>query len=212
MLDRYHCFQTTARRRRRIHLSRRRRIVGVWQKPKVRPPTEQVGGQLSHHSATLTPRTRRVSIRTRFRNRNPRRGGHTPLRPRTRGEAEAQKRQHPGRRHRTLCHVDLELEPPGDEACEGLPSHAVPPARFGHTRCSRPRSAQSGAPGVPARCQGRGARCSTSTGDSGPPCGVPSSVTLTRPPPRPRRSGTPRTSLSTRVSRTYWASRPIKRS
>ena len=47
-----------------------------------------------------------------------------------------------------------------------------------------------------------------STGDSGPPCGVPSSVTLTRPSSKTPAFRNARTSLSTRVSRTYWGEPP----
>ena len=32
--SRFHCFHSTARKRRRNHLSRSRNTVGVWQKPK----------------------------------------------------------------------------------------------------------------------------------------------------------------------------------
>src|SRR5713226_8655422 len=66
---RVHCFQTTARSRRRIHLSRRRRIVGVSQKPKyARHPSRYAASSFTIWRR-LTPRTRRVSFRTRARNR-----------------------------------------------------------------------------------------------------------------------------------------------
>ena len=67
---RVHCFQTTARSRRRIHLSRRRRIVGVSQKPKYARHPRRYAASSCTICWRLTPRTRRVSFRTRAFNRS----------------------------------------------------------------------------------------------------------------------------------------------
>ena len=87
-------------------------------KAEIRPPSEQVRGQLPHHVGEADASYPSGQHPNSLPKPDQRGGGHTPLRPRTGDEAEAQKRPHPGRRHRTLRHVDLELEPPGDEACD----------------------------------------------------------------------------------------------
>ena len=82
----------------------------------VRPPSEQIRGQLPHHLAKAHAPYPSCQHPDSLPEPNHRRGGQPPLRPGAARKAKAQKRPYPSRRHRALRRVDLELEPRGDEA------------------------------------------------------------------------------------------------
>ena len=63
-----------------------------------------------------------------------------------------------------------------------MPAPARPPPSTARTRCSRPRSGRSGARAVPAPGPDSSSRMLLRSGESGPPCGVPSVRGDTSPP------------------------------
>ena len=77
--------------------------------------------------------------------------------------------------------VHLETQPPLDEVHARSPSPAAPLVRCRRRCCNRPRNARSGARAERSSPSSSSSTMLLSNGESGPPCGTPSSVLTTTP-------------------------------
>jgi hypothetical protein len=114
-------------------------------------------------------------------------------------KAKAQKRSLPSCRYRALRRIDVEFEPRRDEECDTR-HHAMARSRGADVHIAVVRVPNETVPATFELAIKRVQHEFDSNGESGPPCGVPSSVALTKPFSNTPAFKNARASFSTRVS------------